>query len=137
MILPSSRPFDFVHCDIWGPVQQVSPFEGRYYIIFVDDCTRVSWTYIIKTRKEVLDKLHQFLIQISTEYATTPKVLRTENAIKFTQTTLQEFCAGKGILHQTTCSYTSQKNGVAEHKHCHLLDMVCTMVVGMNFLMYL
>ena len=35
--LTSSRsPFDLVHCDIWGPTQDV-----LYYIIFFDDFSRV------------------------------------------------------------------------------------------------
>ena len=137
MGLPFSRPFDLVHCDIWGLAQQVSPSGGRYYIIFVDDYTRVSWTYIIKTQKEVLDKVHQFIIEITTQYSTTPKVLRIHNALEFTQIALQEFYDGKGILHQTTCLYTSQQNEVAERKHRYLLDMVRTMLVGMNVPMYL
>ncbi|KAJ0837766.1 putative RNA-directed DNA polymerase [Helianthus annuus] len=33
------------------------------------------------------------------------------------------FCKTKGILHQTTCSYTPQQNGVAERKHRHLLNL--------------
>ena len=135
--IPSSRPFGFVHCDIWGPAQHVSTSGGRYYIIFVDDYTRVSWTYISKSKKEALDKVQQFVMEIITQYNTTPKELHTDNALEFTQTALQELCARKGILHQTTCPYTSQQNGVAERKHRHLLDMVRTMLVGMNVLMYL
>ena len=79
-------------------------------MIFVDDYTHVSWTCIIKTQKEALDRVQQFIIEITTQYATAPKVLRTDNAIDFTQNALQRLCGGKGILHHTTCSYTSQKN---------------------------
>ena len=52
--IPSKHPFDLVHCDVWGPAQHASPIRGRYYIVFLDDYTRVSWTYIIKNCKEVL-----------------------------------------------------------------------------------
>ena len=42
-----------------------------------------------------------------------------------------------GIVHQTTCPYTSQQNGVAERKHRHLLDMVRTLLLAMRVPQYL
>ncbi|KAK4403247.1 Retrovirus-related Pol polyprotein from transposon RE2 [Sesamum angolense] len=37
-----------------------------------------------------------------------------------------------GILHQTSCPYTSQQNGVAERKHRHLLDVARTIMTHMH-----
>ena len=115
--IPSSQPFDLMHCDVWGPEQHALPSGGRYYIIFVDDYTRVSWNYIMKSRKEVITRVQEFIMEVTTQYATTLKILRTDNALEFTQNAIHEFCTRKGILHQTTCPYTSQQNGVAERKH--------------------
>ena len=100
--IPSSRPFDLVHCDVWGPAQHASPSRGCYYIIFVDDYTRVSWTYIMKSRKEIITRVQEFVMEVITQYATTLKVQQTDNALEFTQHAIHEFCTGKGILHQTT-----------------------------------
>ena len=46
--IPSSRAFDLIHCDVWGPSKVPSPSGHLYYIVFVDDYTRVSWIYLIK-----------------------------------------------------------------------------------------
>ena len=135
--IPSSRPFDLVHCNVWGPAQHASPSRGRYYIVFVDDYTQLSWIYIIKSRKEVITRVQEFFMEVTTQYATSLNVLRTDNALEFTQNSIHEFCTGKGILHQTTCPYTFQKNGEAERKHRHVLDVVRTLLVGMNVPMYL
>ena len=99
--------------------------------------TRVSWTYIIKSHKEVLTCVQQFVTEVTAQYDTPLKVLRTDNALEFTQSGVEALCTTRGILHQTTCPYTSQQNGVAERRHQHLLDMVCTLLVGTNVPIYL
>ena len=105
---PTHRPFDLVHCDVWGPPPHTSPTGGKYYMVFVDDYTRASWTYILKSRKEVLSRIQHFLLEIITQYETMVKILRTDNALEFTQKAIEELCLAHGIVHQTTCPYTSQ-----------------------------
>ena len=68
-----------------------------YYIVFVDDYTRVSWTYIMKSRKEVIIRVQEFVMEVTTQYTTTLKILRTDNALEFTQNAIHEFYTGKGI----------------------------------------
>ena len=106
-------------------------------MVFVDDYTRASWTYILKSRKEVLSRVQHFLLEIITQYETMVKILRTDNALEFTQRAIEELCLAHGIVHQTTCLYTSQQNGVAEWKHRHLLDMVRTLLLAMRVPQYL
>ena len=134
---PTHRPFDLVHCDVWGPAPHTSPTGGKYYMVFVDDYTRASWTYILKSCKEVLSRVQHFLLEIITQYETVVKILRTENALEFTQKAIEDLCLAHGIIHQTTCPYTSQQNGVAERKHRHLLDMVRTLLLAMRVSQYL
>ena len=135
--IPSKHPFDLVHCDVWGPSRTSSITKFRYYIVFVDDYSRVSWVYLLPDRTEVLPTLRRFLQEISTQYSATPKIIRTDNTLEFVQTALQELCSSLGILHQTTCPYTSQQNDVAERKHRHLLDMTRTLLVEMGVPHYL
>ena len=135
--IPSKHPFDLVHYDVWGPSRTSSITKFHYYIVFVDDYSRVSWVYLLPDRTEVLPMLRRFLQEISTQYSAIPKILRTDNALEFVQTALKELCSSLGILHQTTCPYTSQQNGVAERKHRHLLDMTRTLLVEMGVPHYL
>ena len=126
--LPSFRAFDLIHCDVWGPSRVPSPSGPLYYIVFVDDYTRVSWVYLIKDRSQVLDIVRQFTQEIITQHSTTPKVIRTDNALELVQSALQQFCVDHGIIHQTTSPYTSSQNGVAERKHRILLDITRTLL---------
>lgn len=34
-----------IHNDVWGPVPIVSVENFKYYVSFVDDCTRCTWLY--------------------------------------------------------------------------------------------
>ena len=44
-------------------------------------------------------------------------------------TEFQAFLASKGIIHQRSCPFTPQQNGVAERKNRHLLDVVRTLLL--------
>ena len=48
----ASAPFELVHYDVWGPCPIMSPTGFKYFVIFVDNFSRVSWLYLIKSRFE-------------------------------------------------------------------------------------
>ena len=61
---------------------------------------------------------------IETQYNAKVRVLRSDNGGEYQSSDLQKYLEGHGIIHQTTCSNTSQQNGVAERKNRHLLEVV-------------
>ena len=135
--IPSSAPFDLLHCDVWGPSHTLSISGHRYYIMFVDDYTRVSWVYLLCDRSEVITIVTHFITKVITQYSITLKILRTDNALEFVQTSLRTFCVDRGIIYQTTYPHTSQQNGIAERKHRQLLDITCTLLIEMHVPSYL
>ncbi|KAF5779215.1 putative RNA-directed DNA polymerase [Helianthus annuus] len=48
---------------------------------------------------------------------------KTKNIGDIINSKMDIFCKYKGILHQTSSSYTPQQNGVVERKHRHLLNL--------------
>ncbi|GKA10245.1 putative RNA-directed DNA polymerase [Tanacetum coccineum] len=95
----SSSLGELVHLDLWGPYKVTSSEGFKYFLTVVDDYTRAVW----------------FIRKI--------KVFRSDNGTKFVNQTVNKFCADKGIIHQTSCAYTPQQNGIAERKHRHLLNV--------------
>jgi len=59
---------------------------------------------------------------INTQFGLKVKVLRTDNGTKFLNSKCKELFSSLGIVHQTSCSYTPQQNGVVERKHRHILN---------------
>ena len=39
------------------------------------------------------------------------------------------FMSSHGILHQSSCAYTPQQNGVARRKNCHLVETTHTLLL--------
>ena len=97
----------------------------------------MSWVYLLYDRSKVVTTITHFITEVVTQYSTTPKILRTDNALEFVQAYLRTFCADRGIIHQTTCPHTSQQNGMAERKHRQLLDITRTLLIEMHVPSYL
>lgn len=44
----------------------------------------------------------------------------------------KEYMAKQGIIHQISCAYTPQQNGVVERKNRHLLEVIKTILFYRN-----
>lgn len=51
---------------------------------------------------------------VQNQFSTTIKVLRPDNGGEYLTNDLAVFFLSQGIIHQTSCTNTLQKNGVAE-----------------------
>ncbi|GJU00031.1 putative RNA-directed DNA polymerase [Tanacetum coccineum] len=122
---------DIVHLDLWGPYKVASHTGHRYFLTIVDDYTRAVWVYLIKSKDEVFESINTFFNLIKNQFKSTVKIFRSDNGTEFVNQNFHKFCKEKGIVHQTSCAYTPQQNGVVERKHRHLLNVArCLMFQG-------
>ena len=49
----ASTPFELVHSDVWGPCPVLSPTGFKHFVNFVDDFSRVTWLYLMKSHYEL------------------------------------------------------------------------------------
>ena len=56
------------------------------------------------------------------------KIIRTDCGGEYSKTEFQSLCGSAGIFHQFSCPQTLQQNGIAERKHCHIVDMALTII---------
>jgi hypothetical protein len=117
------KPFSLVHSDIWGPstVQNIS--GARWFVSFIDDCTRVTWIYLLKNKSDVSNVFPNFYNMIKTQFDVRIKRFRSDNAKYYFNKTLSPFFQKEGIIHESSCVNTPQQNGIAERKNGHLLDV--------------
>ncbi|RVX12128.1 Retrovirus-related Pol polyprotein from transposon RE1 [Vitis vinifera] len=107
----SPFPFMVIHSDVWGP-SKVSTLSGsRWFVTFIDDCTRMTWLCLIKTKDEVNLLFQNFHKVIETQYNAKVRVLCSDNGGEYQSSDFQKYLEGHDIIHQTTCSNTPQQNG--------------------------
>jgi len=78
-----------------------------------------------------------FFNEIKNQYSTSIRVLHTDNVLEYVKKDVSSFCSKNEIIHQTSCSHTSQQNGVAERKHRHILVVTRTLMIHMSVPKYL
>ncbi|RVX06405.1 Retrovirus-related Pol polyprotein from transposon TNT 1-94 [Vitis vinifera] len=119
----ASHCFDLIHSDVWGPSPVSSHEKFKYYVTFIDDHSRFTWVYFLRSKSEVFRTFTEFLAYVDNQFSTSIKTLRTDSGGEYLSTEFQAFLASKGIIHQRSCPSTPQQNGVAERKNRHLLDV--------------
>lgn len=115
-----NTPFELVHIDTWGPFS-VPTLEGyRYFLTIVDDHSRATWVYLMKTKSEAIQVFPVFLQMVETQFQCKVRSVRSDNApeLKFTEIFKQ-----KGIVAYHSCPETPEQNSVVERKHQHILNV--------------
>jgi hypothetical protein len=57
-----------VHTYVWGPSQVVSKSGYRWYLNLTDDCTHMTWVYLLKTKDEVKTMFKEFVLMVKTQF---------------------------------------------------------------------
>ena len=64
----ASAPFELVHYDVWGPYSVMYPTIFKYFITFVDDFSRVTSLYLMKSCFELFYHFSAFCVEIQTQF---------------------------------------------------------------------
>ena len=129
-----SQPFSLIHGNIWGPSRVENITRAHWFLLLVDDHTRLSWTFLMKNKSETSQIFQPFHKMIQNQFQTNIQVFKTDNARDFFNSILGSYLQSHGIVHQSSCVDTPQQNGVAERKNRHLLEVACSLLFTPMFL---
>ncbi|CAN1837958.1 Retrovirus-related Pol polyprotein from transposon TNT 1-94 [Linum perenne] len=118
-----TQPFSIIHSDIWGPMKVKNVNGARWFVTFIDDHSRQTWTYLMIEKSETRTIFQHFYTMVSTQFHTKIQVLKTDNARDYFNSILSTFLVQNGIVHVSSCVETPQQNGIAERKNRHLLEV--------------
>ena len=51
---------ELIHSDVCGPIPSISLSGYEYYVTFIDDYSKKTWIYFLKTKSEVFGKFKEF-----------------------------------------------------------------------------
>ena len=51
---------ELIHGDLCGPITPSTPGGNKYFLLLVDDYSRMMWVYMIKTKEEALTAFKKF-----------------------------------------------------------------------------
>nr|GEV18965.1 retrovirus-related Pol polyprotein from transposon TNT 1-94 [Tanacetum cinerariifolium] len=102
-LTPSSkRRLHLLHMDLCGPMRVASINGKRYVLVIIDDYSRYTWTYFLRSKDETPEVLISFLRLVQRGLQAQVRVVRTDKGTKILNQTLHAYFAAEGILHQTS-----------------------------------
>ena len=122
------KPLELVHTDLCGPVRTQSMYGERYFMLCIDDYSRMTWVSFLKHKSKALEIFKAFKNQVENQIGRRIKCLRSDRGGEFTSEEFREYCENMGIRRQLSTPKTPQQNGVVERKNRTVQEMARTML---------
>jgi transposase InsO family protein len=119
---------ELIHTDVCGPMRTPSLHNNRYFILFIDDFSRMTWVYFMKEKSEVFGIFKKFKTFVEKQSGKCIKVLRSDRGKEYNSHEFDKFCEDEGIERQLTVAYSPQQNGVSERKNRTVMEMARSMI---------
>ena len=124
----TSKPLELVHIDLCGPSRKKSPRGEEYFILFIDDFSRMCWIGLLKHKDEAFEKFQAFKALVENESDRKIKCLRSDRGGEFISDEFFDFCEQHGIKRQFSVARTPQQNGVVERMNRTVQKMARAML---------
>ncbi|CAI7794649.1 unnamed protein product [Closterium sp. NIES-54] len=97
---PTTAPLQALHKDMWGPARVSGQGHERYFLLVVDDYTRYTTVFPLRSKGEVSDVLIPWIRAVRLQRRKDLPVLRlhSDRGGEFSSDLLRDFCRGEGIL---------------------------------------
>ncbi|KAG6523912.1 hypothetical protein ZIOFF_013800 [Zingiber officinale] len=124
----AKEKLELIHTDVCGPMDTLSHAQNRYFILFIDDHTRMTWVYFMRQKSEVFMIFKKFKSLVEKQSGCFIKTLRSDRGKEYTSKEFHNFCEDEGVERQLTVRYTPQQNGVTERKNQTIVEMAKSMM---------
>jgi transposase InsO family protein len=119
-----------VHTDLVGTTTTKGLKGERYFMLLVDDYTRMFAACFLKNKLEAFKNFKIYKEMVENEMDSRIKCLRSDNGGEFTSKEFIDYCNSYGIKRKFSVAMTPQQNGVVERKNMTVQEMAQTMLMN-------
>jgi hypothetical protein len=124
----TTKPLEIVHADVCGPMRTTRLKGERYFLLSVNEFTRMTWMFLLKKKSESFSCFQTFKESTENECDMKIKCLRSDNGGEFVSKEFNRYCDENGIRRHFSVIETPQQNGVVERKNRTVMEMARTML---------
>jgi len=124
----ATEPFDTLHVDLLGPMDEVSFGGSRYAAVCVDECTRYVMVKPMELKSDFLATFQATMNEVRA-LGFQVRNLRTDYGGEFTSKTLKDFCQANSVLHTFAGPYAPQQMGIVERMNRTLTQIARSMLI--------
>ncbi|CAI7881144.1 unnamed protein product [Closterium sp. NIES-53] len=131
----TSAPLQTLHMDVRGPGRVSGQDHERYFLLVVDDYTRYTTVFPLRSKGEVpvvlIPWIRAVRLQLRERFRDDLLVLRLHSVRggEFSPDLLWDFGRGESILQSITLPASLQQNGVAEHRIGLVMELARTSMI--------
>ena len=108
--------------NVFGPVDVPSIGRLVYYVSFIDDFSRRTWVYFLRSKAEFFSHFKEFKAMVELQTRKKIRCLITDNGGEICSNDFDTFCKDFGIKREKTTLYCPQQNGVAKRMNRTLME---------------
>ena len=95
-----------MHIDLCGPIRTESYSGEKFFILFVDDYSKMMTVIYLKEKSKAFQKFKWYLARVEKETSKKLKCLRSYRGSEFISNVFIKFCIERGIKRQLSAPRT-------------------------------
>ena len=97
-----TEPLQLLHMNLFGPVNVMSMSKKRYALVIVDDYSKYMWVLFLHSKDETPQMVIDHVKLIELDSKCHVRAIRSDNDTEFKNAILNDFCADKGVILDST-----------------------------------
>jgi len=128
IFVSTSKPFELLHMDLFGPSRTMSIGGNLYALVVVDDFSRYTLTIFLHSKGETYSEFKNLAKRLQNTCCRNIGAIRSDHGGEFQNEKFNNFCNKLGIFHNFFAPRTPPQNGVVERKNRSLEELVRTIL---------